>query len=339
MVSSVEAVRREVRGFHRQFHHIKKSTIECLESCKIAITTVVFLLTSIHSVDEHKMFLEEKHKALCRCEDHWELFGVLNLHWNYLAYDLLDQLIEELTLKYDIILFVYRNVFEEMAEYKREIQKFRKRTTLKLFCQAMPHSVEDLPPGFRTRVIKHKWPNTITLEDVEVFRKCFLFTHDLRVCATMVSKFLQGSFTESAGPGYVTDQKTCVRVILFMITFYFRTTSTTNQSAIMPVYQFVEQPSDDFFCPVTFDLLLQPHLTSCCGKHLSQEAVTRIQREGGACPLCTTHQWSTMLSKYFQRQVNALHVFCHHKNKGCGWQGELSDLEHHLHSFHVRSPR
>ena len=37
-------------------------------------------------------------------------------------------------------------------------------------------------------------------------------------------------------------------------------------------YPFVEQPSDDFFCPVTFSLLLQPHLTSCCGKHLSQEA-------------------------------------------------------------------
>ena len=97
-------------------------------------------------------------------------------------------------------------------------------------------------------------------------------------------------------------------------------------------YPFIEQPSDDFFCPVTYGLLLQPYLTSCCGKHLSQEATTRIQREGGACPLCMTSRWSTVLNKYFQRQVNALHVFCHHEDRGCGWHGELSDLERHVKS-------
>ena len=97
-------------------------------------------------------------------------------------------------------------------------------------------------------------------------------------------------------------------------------------------YSFIEQPSDDFFCPVTFGLLLQPHLTSCCGKHLSQEATTRIQIEGGDCPLCKTPRWSTVLNKHFQRQVNALHVFCRHEDRGCGWHGELSDLECHIQS-------
>ena len=97
-------------------------------------------------------------------------------------------------------------------------------------------------------------------------------------------------------------------------------------------YPFIEQPSDDFFCPVTYGLLLQPHLTSCCGKHLSQEATTKIQREGGACPLCNAPQWSKMLSKHFQRQVNVLHVFCRHEDRGCGWHGELSALERHIQS-------
>ena len=39
-----------------------------------------------------------------------------------------------------------------------------------------------------------------------------------------------------------------------------------------------------------------------------------------------------MLNKHFQRQVNALHVFCHHEDRGCGWQGELSALERHIQS-------
>ena len=97
---------------------------------------------------------------------------------------------------------------------------------------------------------------------------------------------------------------------------------------------FVEQPSGDFYCPVTYGLLLQPHLTSCCGKHISQEASTRIRR--GACPLCNTASWSTVLNKHFQRQVNEMRVFCCHDDRGCDWQGELSELEHHVHSCPMR---
>ena len=53
-------------------------------------------------------------------------------------------------------------------------------------------------------------------------------------------------------------------------------------------YDFVElteRPSQDFFCPVSLELLLEPQLTSCCGHHLSLEVVTRLQREGKACPM------------------------------------------------------
>ena len=59
-------------------------------------------------------------------------------------------------------------------------------------------------------------------------------------------------------------------------------------------FLFVEQLSKNVFCPVTHDLLLQPHLTACCGNHLSQEAAMRIQEEGGACPLCIESHLSTV---------------------------------------------
>ena len=102
-------------------------------------------------------------------------------------------------------------------------------------------------------------------------------------------------------------------------------------------FHFVEEPSKDFFCPVTFGLLLQPHLTSCCGKHLSQEAATRIQGEGGACPMCKKPHLTTMLNKHFLRQVNELHVFCHLKDRGCRWKGELSDLQRHIKSCPMKT--
>ena len=58
----------------------------------------------------------------------------------------------------------------------------------------------------------------------------------------------------------------------------------------------------------------------------------RIQGEGGACPLCKEPHLNTMLDKNIRRQVNELRVFCNHEDRGCGWQGQLSDLEHHVHS-------
>ena len=99
---------------------------------------------------------------------------------------------------------------------------------------------------------------------------------------------------------------------------------------------FVDSPSEEFFCPINSSLLLQPHLTLCCGKHLSEECATRIQGEGGPCPLCKTPDWSTVLNKHFCHQVKELHVFCNHKEKGCWWKGELYNLENHVQSCTFR---
>ena len=94
-------------------------------------------------------------------------------------------------------------------------------------------------------------------------------------------------------------------------------------------YDFVERPSQDFFCPVTLELLLEPQLTSCCGHHLSPEASIRLQREGKACPLCNETGWSAMLDKFHRRKVNELRVRCPQRDSGCDWVGEVNGVERH----------
>ena len=101
------------------------------------------------------------------------------------------------------------------------------------------------------------------------------------------------------------------------------------RSADQRDYDFVEQPSQDFFCPVTLELLLEPQLTSCCGHHLSLEASSRLQREGKACPLCSETGWSTMLDKFHRRKVHELRVRCPHRGSGCDWVGEVNGVERH----------
>ena len=93
-------------------------------------------------------------------------------------------------------------------------------------------------------------------------------------------------------------------------------------------YDFVEQPPEEFFCPVSFAVLLEPYLTSCCGTHLSQEAYQRLQ--GQPCPVCREENFTAMLDKSVKRKVLSLKVRCPHKAEGCEWQGALGSLEQHL---------
>ena len=93
-------------------------------------------------------------------------------------------------------------------------------------------------------------------------------------------------------------------------------------------YDFIEQPPEEFFCPVTFAVLLEPYLTQCCGNHLSQEAYQRLQ--GQPCPVCREENLVAMKDKFHRRRMSLLKMRCPHKAEGCEWQGELRSLEHHL---------
>ena len=187
----VSEVEDEIKGFRTRFKSLKQSVIQCLERCRIAVMTVVYMLTEIRAVDQHKVFLEEKHKSLRQCEDHWELFGMLNFYWNYLSPDLLDQLLEELVQKES----AFKGIGKEMEKYKTDLLKFRQCTTLKLFCQADTRTECDPPPDFRKIVTKHDWPNTVTLEYVEQFRQQYAQAYNLHKCAMMLNRIRPGSFT------------------------------------------------------------------------------------------------------------------------------------------------
>ena len=185
--SAVEALQEEIKGFHRSFNSIKESTIKCLEKCRITVVTVVYLLTS--ALGECKGFLKTKRKDLRKSEDHWELFEGLNLYWNYLCFSLLHGLIEELFERNK----EFGEIKEEMEKYSQDMQKFRARTTLKLFCQVdygmLGITQQPCPPqGFRNMATEHPWPETVTLKDVEEFRKRFLLIFGLPECAMMVHR-------------------------------------------------------------------------------------------------------------------------------------------------------
>ena len=106
---------------------------------------------------------------------------------------------------------------------------------------------------------------------------------------------------------------------------------TTTEATEME-YDFIEQSPKEFFCPVTFELLLSPHLTACCGNHISETAANRLKRENMPCPICKEPELATMLDKHYRRRVHQVQVRCPHKAGGCGWVGEVGELQSHMDS-------
>ena len=102
--------------------------------------------------------------------------------------------------------------------------------------------------------------------------------------------------------------------------------TSTNQDE----FDFVEPPTVDFFCPVTYELLLNPHQTTCCGNHLSEKAVDRLQREGKPCPMCKEGKFVTIPDKFFKRMTTAVLIRCPHKASGCEWVGEVGGSKQHI---------
>ena len=95
-------------------------------------------------------------------------------------------------------------------------------------------------------------------------------------------------------------------------------------------YDFIEQPSQEYFCPVTFELLLHPDQTTCCGHHISREAVERIQKNKKRCPMCKVANLTIVPDKFFRRKVHELKVRCSHKEGGCEWVGDLGSYDDHV---------
>ena len=151
------------------------------------VKRVADALTSLSADDmeEHKMFLESHLSALYQAPDHSELFGTMNFHWNYQNYHLLDHVVGEFNLE---------GVKGEMKTYKEDLQQFRKKTPLKLFCQLQRRRHIKPPPEFCEVVAEFDWPDHVTLEVVEEFRQEYAEHYSLHKCAMMLNKVLPGSF-------------------------------------------------------------------------------------------------------------------------------------------------
>ena len=184
---TTQYVQAKIRRFVKRFNDLKKAARGCLEKRKISVEQVVDALTSMSpdDNDEHRQFLKQNLSDLYQSTDIPELIGKLSvLHWDYLSYQLLDYVIKEFGLE----------VGREMESYKLDLQRFRHKTPLALFCQSQKRRRRKPSEEFKEMVAEFDWPQEVTLEVVEQFRQEYAYHYKLRDCAMIVAVIRPGSF-------------------------------------------------------------------------------------------------------------------------------------------------
>ena len=100
-------------------------------------------------------------------------------------------------------------------------------------------------------------------------------------------------------------------------------------------YEFVEEVDPKYYCMVCQNVTREPMLTECCGQHycyscLQQCNMSSFTRE---CPHCRCSNYSVMLDKQMQREINEMEIYCTKRLKNsCLWEGEIASLSQHLRS-------
>lgn len=188
LVTSSSEVKLMIKKLDESFDKLKDDIKESLAKQKIFVKKVADVLTSLlPDCDEnHYFFLKENVKCLFGSADNDELFGHMNLHWNYLDPSLLDHLITKLDLK---------EVQVQIEKYKSNLQEFRMKTPLNLFCLAQRRKRLQLSPDFYEVAARFEWPEEeeVTLEHVEQFRQEYASHYNLHQFAMMLFDVRPGS--------------------------------------------------------------------------------------------------------------------------------------------------
>ncbi|KAI8069500.1 hypothetical protein BC940DRAFT_366576 [Gongronella butleri] len=96
---------------------------------------------------------------------------------------------------------------------------------------------------------------------------------------------------------------------------------------------FLEPPPCDLVCALCHDALDDPVQVYCAEDHIFCLACIvhyGQQATGGTCPTCQTpmHASSFQPSKFVQRQLTRLTIYCIYKDAGCHWTGPPTDTQH-----------
>lgn len=131
---------------------------------------------------------------LTRAADVIGLFFELNNYWDHFNYQLFEKLINAPGFErlFSSLLRTLCDVLRNgMQHYVREMEHFRNRTAIEVYCKAVPQRRVEVPAGFRE--LKCELSDVKTLQDIEVFRREKAYKYRMSECLVFWKNIMKGS--------------------------------------------------------------------------------------------------------------------------------------------------
>lgn len=108
--------------------------------------------------------------------------------------------------------------------------------------------------------------------------------------------------------------------------------SLTQEKRLGDGMDFLEDPPKDLLCLLCHTLATDPQQTACdCALLYCKACLERLGETSSECPRCKV-PLRALPDKLRAQRITALGVKCSAEMSGCGWSGELGQLETHLHT-------
>jgi len=99
-------------------------------------------------------------------------------------------------------------------------------------------------------------------------------------------------------------------------------------------YKFINTPPDGLLCRICHLPSRDPFLSICCGHNFCESCLDDYKRatffDSISCPVCRVGDFLTVRNKLSHRELKSLHVMCANNERGCEWQGKLSNINEHI---------
>ena len=145
---------------------------EFLSELRITLTTL-----PLSNKFKHLLFLQNEQKRIEDANDIHEIFKILDSHWNWSDYYLLQRLITD---------FGDDSLKEDMSKYMAELEQFEKATTIQHFCNAVESWDRhwNCPLNFSKAVLKlQKDAAECTLYDLRKLKEAIASESSVKECA------------------------------------------------------------------------------------------------------------------------------------------------------------
>ena len=182
--------------FNIRFKKMVRDTQKALRESKADPREIVSVLLLADAEFQNRYEKSGLFDSLLVAADVLDLFIKLNKHWDHFNYYLLEQLIAEPGIEEfvaDNFIAVSRDLIQRMKHYVEEMEDFRRRAAVEIYCKVVHQPKDEVPDGFKQLVKEYKLSEMKTLQDVEEFRREVACQYKLYQCLVFLKYIELGS--------------------------------------------------------------------------------------------------------------------------------------------------